>query len=156
VWPLVCLVSVAWLLALDGIAGAGDRGTVVKLSKLESRAPADWKQEKTTNRLRVYQFRVPRAEGDRAAPELVIFYFGGGSGGAAADNVKRWKTMFEPPEGKTIDEVSKVQEMKVSGAPVTYLDVRGTYLEKFPPFAANAKITRRPDYRRLGVVFENE
>jgi hypothetical protein len=155
--PPACLACAACLLAWAGVArSGGDGGTVVKLGALKSRAPVSWKHEKAANKFRAYQFLVPRAEGDKADAQLIIFHFGAGSGGAAADNVQRWKGMFRPPEGKTIEDVSKVKEMKVSGVPVTYLDVQGTYLEKFPPFDPNAKITRRPNYRRLGVVFDNE
>ena len=48
-----------------------------------------------------------------------------------------------------------METLKVGDVPVTYLDVRGTFLSKFPPFAPNAKVTRKADYRRLGVVFES-
>jgi hypothetical protein len=134
---------------------ADDKGAVVKLGTLTSRAPAEWKQQKPGNRLRVYQFLLPRAEKDGADAQLVIFYFPGG-GGTADANVKRWKGMFRPPEGKSLDDVSKVDKFKVSGASVTYLDVQGTYLDKFPPFDPNAKTIRRPDYRMLGIVFQTE
>jgi hypothetical protein len=36
---------------------------------------------------------------------------------------------------------------------ITYLDITGTYLSKFPPFDPNAKVTRLPDYRSLSVYF---
>jgi hypothetical protein len=38
---------------------------------------------------------------------------------------------------------------------VTCLDVQGTYLSKFPPFDPNAKVVRKDNYRRLGVVFDS-
>jgi hypothetical protein len=106
--------------------------------------------EEPSNKFRAYQFSVP---GDGGKAELVIFFFGAGSGGSAADNIKRWKGFFQPPEGKTIDEVSKVETKKIGAVEATYLDVRGTYLFKNPPFDPNAKVERRPDYRRFGVVF---
>ena len=140
-------------------ARAGDqedarKGTVVEIDDLKSQAPADWESVKTTDDMRVYQFRIPPVKGDKRDADLVIFYFGG-QGGTPADNVKRWKAMFDPPRGKTIDDVSKVTKMKVGSVDVTYLDVHGTYKEKFPPFAPNAKVTERPDYRMLAVVFES-
>jgi len=33
--------------------------------------------------------------------------------------------------------------------------VQGTYLSRFPPFDPNAKVTEKPDFRLIGVVFEN-
>jgi len=102
--------------------------------------------------MRYAQFKVPAAKGDKDDGELVIFK---GLGGSADANIKRWKDMFVPPEGKSIDDVAKVTDMKVSGANVTYLDVHGTYLFK-PPFDPNAKAKPMPDYRRFGVIFASE
>src|SRR5690242_4465171 len=103
-WPLTYFASAVAVGALAASAWAGGEGTVVTLDGLKSKAPADWQREKSSNRFRVYQFRVPKAEGDKADAQLVVFHFGAGSGGSPADNVKRWKEMFEPPDGKTIDE----------------------------------------------------
>ena len=152
-----------WLLSMSlGVlaCGAGThagegKGTEVTLDGLKSRTPAGWKMQPASNKLRAYQFQVPRADGDKEDAELVIFYFGEGSGGTAADNLKRWKGMFQPPEGKKIDEVSKVEKFKVGDVPVTSLDVSGTYLYKFPPFAPNAKVQKKADFRRFGVIFES-
>jgi hypothetical protein len=132
-----------------GDAGAGDKGTVVTLSSLKSTTPANWKSQEPANKFRAYQFKVDDAE-------LVIFYFGEGSGGSPADNIKRWNDMFVPPEGKTIDDVSKVEKLKVGPAELTYLDVHGTYLSKNPPFDPKAKVERKANYRRLGVYFACE
>ncbi len=154
----------AWWLMLVGVAALGcvagsrageGKGTEVTLDGLKSRTPTDWKMQKPSNRLRTHQFLVPRASGDKEDAEMVIFHFGAGSGGSAADNIKRWKTMFAPPEGKTIDDVSKVEKFKVGDVSVAYLDVRGTYLYKNPPFAPNAKVERKPNFRRYGVIFES-
>jgi hypothetical protein len=130
------------------------KGTVVKLGDLASRTPAAWYEEKPTSAMRLYQFRLSPIGDDKDNAEIVIFYFGSGQGGSAADNIKRWKGFFVPPQGKTIEEASKVQKMKVGEVPVAYLDVHGTYSFKFPPFSPSAKTTLRPNYRMLGVVFE--
>jgi hypothetical protein len=140
-----------------GPAGGGDnKGTEVTLDGLKSRVPAAWKMQEPSNKLRAYQFQVPKATGDKKDAELVIFYFGQGGGGTVADNIKRWKTQFQPPEGKSIDDVSKVEKLKVGRVEATYLDINGIYLYKFPPFDPNAKVTKLPDYRRLGVIFASE
>jgi hypothetical protein len=131
-------------------------GEVVELGNLKSAAPASWEKQKPTSNLRVYQFRIPKAGNDPKDAELTIFFFGEGSGGTVKANLDRWKSQFRAPEGKKIDDVTKVKEFKVGAVPVTYLDISGTYLEKFPPFAPNAKITPREDYRMLGVIFANE
>lgn len=140
-----CL-GLAGVLLLTHAAGADDTGAVVKLGSLQSAAPASWKQQKPGNRLRAYQFAVGDAD-------LAIFFFGEGSGGSADDNIKRWKSQFQPPEGKTIDDVSKVEKFKVGPAELTLLDIHGTFLSKNPPFDPNAKTVRKDNYRRFGVYF---
>jgi hypothetical protein len=146
------LLLVVSLLALQASGGEG-KGTVVTLDGLQARTPANWLVQTPANEMRAYQFKVPRVDGDKKDAELIIFFFGKGSGGSAQDNVKRWKGQFRPPEGKSIDDVSKIEKFDVSGVPVTYLDIQGTFLSKFPPFAPNAKVTPMPHYRSLGVYF---
>ncbi|MDW8266523.1 MAG: hypothetical protein RMJ52_14455 [Gemmataceae bacterium] len=127
------------------------KGTVVDFDGQKSVAPAEWKEEPPSNQMRYMQFRLPRVEGDSADAELVIFR---GLGGSAKANIERWKGQFQPPEGKKIDDVAKVSEFKVGDVPVTYLDISGTYLDKFPPFAPNAKTVPKPNYRMLAVHFD--
>ena len=62
---------------------------------------------------------------------------------------------FRAPEGKTIDDVSRLQKFQVGDVKVTYLDVSGTFLSKNPPFDPNAKEVKKPDFRRFGVIFES-
>jgi len=129
-----------------------DQGIVVDLDGLKSRTPADWKEVPTTQQFRYKVFRIP---GDKAEldAELVIFYFGEGGGGGVEENIKRWKNMFLPPEGKTIDEVTKISEFKVGEVPVVYVDIRGTYL--FRPFPAAPKAEPRKDYQMISVIFRS-
>src|SRR5438552_865322 len=123
-----------------GKARAGDKEGEVSLDGLKSAVPGAWKQEEPASRMRFAQFRLPRAKDDKAEAQVIIFR---GLGGSARQNVDRWKAQFVPPEGKKIDDVARVQEMKVGGHPATYLDVSGTYLDQ-PPFAAGGKAVRRP------------
>jgi len=120
-----------------GVRGADtkDDGTMVDLDGLKSRTPSEWKPEKPANEMRFMQFRLSRVGEDKADAELIIFK---GFGGTPGQNVQRWKAQVTPPEGKTLEEVSKVKELKVGGAPATYLDIHGT-------------IAKMPDYRMLAV-----
>ena len=94
-------------------------------------------------------------DGDKEDAELVIFFFGKGSGGSNEDNIKRWKGQFIAPEGKSIDEVTKVENFKLGkAADVAYVDIQGTFKSKFPPFDPNAKEIRKENFRRLGVIFD--
>jgi len=150
----LCLAALAWGLCFRP-AGAADKkddnkGTEVELGGLTSRAPASWKEEEPSNQMRLMQFMLPKVKDDPRDAEVVIFNLGG----SAKDNVARWKTQFIPPEGKALDDVAKVTEMKVGGADVTYLDIRGTYKFKERPFDPQAKEEKLPDYRMLGVIFD--
>jgi hypothetical protein len=141
------LVLASGLLLADGVK--------VEIDGLSSNAPAAWKEKKPANEMQYKVFSLPKAEGDKDDATLTVFYFGPGGGGGVAENIKRWKGMFEAPAGKSIDDLAKVSEMMIGSVKVTYLDLTGTYLSKFPPFAPNAKITPMPDHRMLGVIFES-
>jgi len=152
----IALVLAALAVGWTGHVAAGGKGTAVELDGLKSTAPAAWKAGTVESKFRVYEFKIPKADGDKDDAELVIFHFGEGGGGGVAENLKRWKGMLAaPPGGKTIDESAKVDKIKVGDVPTTVLDVSGTYLYKFPPFAPNAKITPKENYRLIGVVFES-
>src|SRR5262245_65731688 len=111
------------------LAQAGQKGTEVKIGSLKAVTPADWESEKPANLLRSYQFKLPGAE-DFPRPQLVIFPQ---SNPDPEKNFPRWKAQIIPPEGKTIDDVSKTGKWDVPGATVTYLDMTGTWKYKDAP-----------------------
>jgi hypothetical protein len=147
------LAAVALALQSPTVPAQEKQAGIVAFDGLQSRVPAEWKAEQVTSQMRAHQFKLPKVKDDKDDAEMVIFYFGPGAGGSAAENVKRWKGMFVPPQGKTIDDMSKVTTLKVGDVVVTYLDVQGTYKYKARPFDPNAKEELRPDARMLGVVF---
>src|SRR5262245_32563470 len=122
---------------------------VVTLDALSSPVPADWKEQPVSGPMRVKQFVVPHVAGDPRDAEVIIFYFGKGQGGDVEQNVNRWRSMFEPPGGKT-------ESFKVGDVKTTVFDVSGTYLYKARPVDPSLQPERRPDHRMLGVVFETE
>lgn len=154
--PMRCWLLLAGLAlwAAGSAFGQDDKkGTLVELGGMKSRAPAAWTEEAPTNQMRLAQFKLPKVGGDARDAEIVIFK---GIGGSAKDNIKRWKQMFQPAGGKSLDDVAKVTEFKVGDASVTYLDVSGTYLFKERPFDPNAKPQPLANYRMLGVVFDTK
>jgi hypothetical protein len=154
---LVIALCAPALLPAPGFAAADEKkGALVTIDGLQSRAPAEWEEQKPTNKMRFKQFRLPAAKKGEDPAELVIFFFGTGQGGSAEDNISRWKAQFEAARGKNIDDVAKTEKFKVGDVELTYLDVSGTYLSKFPPFDPKAKTVRKPNYRLLGVVFESK
>jgi hypothetical protein len=151
---LALAVAVAAGATLGAPRAAEAAGTKVTIDGLSSTVPERWKELPTQGSMRFKQFLVPREKGDSHDGELVIFFFGPGGGGGAQANIDRWKGMFQPPEGKTIDQVSKVETKDVGKVKTTVLDVRGTYNFKASPMAPGPG-EPRPNYRMLAIVFES-
>jgi hypothetical protein len=146
----VLLLSTVYLLS------TAPEGTPVRIDGLQSRTPADWVEERTDGRFRIKQFRLSAIGDDKDNAEVTVFFFGQGGGGSVEANVKRWKGMFVPPEGKKIDDVAKVDTFKVGPVEITQLDVNGTYVFRDRPADPNSPTSRRPNYRMIGVVFASK
>lgn len=129
------------------------KSMVVDIDGLKSEAPKDWVREKPSNLLRSYQFRLPKADGDKEDADLGILP---DVTGKDEDNIARYKKMFLPPEGKTLDDISKLEKLKAGGAKLTFLDVQGTYLKKQRPLDPDFKAVKMPNYRMFSVLFETK
>lgn len=142
------------LLAACAVAGLAQdkKGTIVEWGGMKSATPADWKEEAPSSKLRLTQFKLPKADGDPEDGELALFRSPGG--GTIQQNLERQEKKFEIPAGKKPQDVIKVEKIKVGPHDAIYQDITGTLLKKFPPFDPNAKITRVPDFRQLYVIFE--
>ncbi|MBY0522522.1 MAG: hypothetical protein K2R98_03955 [Gemmataceae bacterium] len=128
-----------------------EKGKVVELDGMKAAIPKEWKEEKPDNRMRFLQFRLPKVKDDKVDAELIIFK---GLGGSPEANIKRWKEMFVPPAGKTLDDVSKVTDIKIGTVKAPYLDVTGTYKFKERPFDPASKVENRPGQRMLAIHYE--
>ncbi|MCE9531492.1 MAG: hypothetical protein K8T89_10280 [Planctomycetes bacterium] len=146
--------SIALFLVLSSFASGADepKGTVVKLDGLSSTTPADWKSEKPLTRLRSYQFRLPGSKGSTDA-EVYIFP---NLTNTVPQNFTRYKEMFVPPEGKSVEDISKEAQIKVGKSTVDVLDVEGTWLYKERPFDPKSKQETRPNSRVIFVIFSND
>lgn len=129
---------------------SAEKGTLVDINGLKATAPAEW-QEETAGPLRFMQFKLPKVKGDKLDAELVIFK---DLRDTVEGNIKRWKDDFRPPEGKKIDDVTKVEEVKVGDTTMTYVQLEGTFLFKMRPRDPSEKPQPRPDHKRLGLIFE--
>lgn len=148
----VCSPSASETNAADGDKEkAKGKGVVVDMDGLKSTTPSDWKEEAPANRMRLLQFRLTKKGDDKEDAELVIFK---GLGGGVKANVQRWKDSFVPPEGKTIDDVAKVEEIKIGGRPATLVDIHGTYKVKLQPFNPRTKVEQKANYRMLAIYFD--
>lgn len=120
----------------------------VTIKAIKMKVPATWKQEEPSNNLRLAQFKLPAAEGDKSTTELVISSFGGDGGGVNA-NFKRWTDQFAS-DGRKVKMTSG--ECKQGKYYVS--DISGTFLQSSGgPFAAAKKPpTPMPGYRSISVV----
>ena len=147
--------AVALVLALPLLSSAEDKPIPVKISKLSAPAPATWVSEKTANRLRSYQFKLPGEKGGPGDAEIVVMPE---SDPKPEKVFPRWKAQFVPPEGKTVEDVSKVKTVDgVKGATITLLDVSATWRYKERPFDPKSKEELKEDYRVVwAVVFDGD
>jgi hypothetical protein len=141
-------VSLLILAPIGLAAGGQEKGPPIKIGKLTAMAPADWTKEKPANLLRSYQFKLPGAE-DFPQPQLAVFPE---SNPSVEKNFPRWKAQFVPPEGKTVDDISKTGRWEAAGATVNYLDITGTWKFKERPQDPKSKEMILDDYRVVWVI----
>lgn len=147
--------TLAVLAALAGLAVADDKkGAVVEMAGMKATAPADWKEEPPANNMRLTQFKLPKADGDSEDASLVVFFFRGGGSGSAEQNLKRQSDKFKPADGKDKVEETVTKDFKVGKLTAVYQDVKGVFQFKSAPFDPNAKVTPKPNFRQLYVLFD--
>ncbi len=148
-------IAAMLLIAVAGLATAEDKkGTSVELAGMKSTTPGDWKEEAPSNTMRLTQFKLPKADGDKDDAELAVFFFKGGGAGAVDANLKRQTAKFTPAEGKDKVEETVDKKFKVGSIDAIYQDVKGTFIKK--PFPMAEKGTPMPGYRQLYVLFETK
>jgi hypothetical protein len=130
-------------------ATAQNTGEVVELGGLKSRVPADWVAVRPDRPQYSRQYRLEPVGDDKEGAQLTVDFVGNGKGGTAEEYVMRRQGQFFPPEGRKLEDVAKVRRLRVGGAAVTYLDVRGDF--KGTP---GDPTSPRQDYRSLGVYLD--
>ena len=119
---------------------------------LHFKAPDDWTTEKTSSSMRVAQYKLPKAEGDKEDASLVLYYFGATQGGTAQANIDRWILQMQQPDGSSSKDKAKTETMTVNGLKVTTVDVSGTYTAEMAP---GSKTFHNDDnYRLRAAVIE--
>lgn len=111
--------------------------------------PDAWKSVPTASSMRVAQFALPRAAGDPADAELVLYYFGG-SGGSVEANIDRWIGQMQQADGKPSTAAAKRASRTINGLEVTLVDVHGTYVAEMTP--GNPERHNNPNYRLRAAV----
>lgn len=125
--------------------------SLASVATLTFSAPAGWKPVATSSSMRVAQFALPRAAGDTADADLVVYYFGG-SGGTVAANIDRWLGQMQQPDGKPSAAAARRDTRSINGLTVTLVDVSGTYVAEMTP--GSAARHHSPDFRLRAAVIE--
>jgi hypothetical protein len=114
-------------------------------------APADWVAKPASSSMRVAEFMLPRAAGDREDASLVVYFFGG-QGGSVQANLDRWIGQITQPDGRASTDVAKTSTLSAHGLKVTLVDVPGTYVAETSPGAADH--FDKPGFRLEAAVVE--
>ena len=109
-----------------------------------------WEKTKPSSSMRVAQFRLPGQGGAKDA-ELVVYSFPGG-GGSVEDNLARWCTQFEQPDGRASKDVASRSQLEHDGLKVHRLELGGTYVAETSP--GSGQKLNEPGWRLIGAVIE--
>jgi len=137
------VVAVVLAVALPAFASEEAAG-------LRFSVPKGWQRERPPSPLAAAQLRIPRARGDDADGEVILFRFGDAEGGGLSDNVERWYSQFKQPDGRPSKEVAVVTTRTINGLTVKTIDLSGTYRAQMGPMDNPSK----PRYRLFGAVVE--
>ncbi len=156
---ILLLFSLALICSACGknsVATAPGNKAVPANGELRYTVPAGWQEEKPNSNMRVAQYKLPRAEGDSADAELVVYYFGQGQGGSTQANIDRWLNQMQQPDGSPSKAKAKTETLTVNGMQVTTVDVLGKYNGGMasPGAAPNATPVDMSNYRLRAAVIE--
>jgi hypothetical protein len=112
-----------------------------------------WIEEAPRGTMRKAQYRLPRAGGDPADAELVVYFFSG-SGGSLEANLERWASQFEQPDGRRSIDVMRRSQRSVAGMPVHEIDLAGTYVAETAP--GSGERVNEPGWRMLASIVESD
>ena len=110
--------------------------------------PTEWTRRPPQSSMRLAELVLPGPGGDTP---LAIYRFPGGAGGVES-NINRWKGQFVPPEGKTIDEVTKVVTEERGPLKITRVDIQGTNNAEVMP--GEGERHNAPGSRMLAAIVE--
>jgi hypothetical protein len=154
---LVALAIICGSSCSRNSASTAPANTAVQANgELRYKTPAGWLEEKPNSNMRVAQYKLPKAEGDGADAELVIYYFGQGQGGSKQANIDRWLNQMEQADGSPSKDKAKIENITVNGMPVTTVDVVGKYNGGMasPGASPNAAPVDMSNYRMRAAIIE--
>jgi len=116
------------------------------------KAPDGWMTETPSSSMRVGQYKLPKAEGDKEDGALVVYYFGASQGGSPQANIDRWIGQMQQPDGSDSKAKAKTETMTVNGLKVTTVDVTGLYTAEMAP--GSKTFHNDANYRLRAAVIE--
>lgn len=122
--------------------------------KLILKAPAEWKPVQPKSQIVQFEFAAPASEekADNQARVTIM-----GAGGSIADNIARWYTQFEQPDGSSTKDKSKAEKIEVAGQTIHIVDIPGTFKDAGGgPFFQQRPPVMREKYRMLGAIIETK
>jgi hypothetical protein len=119
---------------------------------LHYKVPDGWVTGQPTSKMRVAQFKLPRADGDNEDGELVLYYFGANQGGTAEANIDRWISQIQQADGSSSKDKAKTESLTVNGMKTTTVDVAGRYTAEMAP--GSGKFYDNANYRLRAAVIE--
>ena len=112
-----------------------------------------WVVETPSSKMRVAQYKLPKAAGDSEDADLVVYNFGATGGGGVEANLARWAAQFTQPDGGDSAALLQRSERVVNGLDVTEVRLTGTYVaETFP---GSGERVNKPDFAMLAAIFDN-
>ena len=149
---IIVLLIVVLAVVQPAIAFKSAQDNSCGACELRFKMPDGWVSESPSSKMRVAQYKLPKAEGDAEDASLVVYYFGPAQGGSVDANIDRWISQMEQPRGGSSKEKAKTQTLTVNGLKVTTVDVAGTYTAEMSP--GSATHYNKPSFRLRGAVVE--
>lgn len=119
---------------------------------LHYKVPDGWVVAQPSSKMRVAQFKLPKADGDSEDAELVLYYFGANQGGTAEANIDRWISQLQQADGSSSKDKAKTESLTVNGLKITTVDVSGRYTAEMAP--GGGKFYDNANYRLRAAVIE--
>jgi hypothetical protein len=120
--------------------------------ELRFKMPDGWVRQAPGSKMRIAQYKLPKADVETEDASLVVYYFGPSQGGSVDANIDRWISQMEQPGGGSPKGKSKTETFTVNGLKVTTVDVAGTYTAEMSPGSATRY--NKPGFRLRGAVVE--
>jgi hypothetical protein len=111
-----------------------------------------WVEEPPANAMRLAQYRLPKQAGDSEDAQLVVFHFGAAGGGGFEQNLERWVSQMEQPDGS--DTASKLVhgQRQVGGVTIRSASVTGTLVAETMP--GSGERHHKPGFQLMGAMLE--